>query len=71
MIKKVTPSEKNKLKERLKKLDKKLYRFYWFNSGINFAERNAMYTNRAIFPDMYKELIKLDQKRKEIRNKLK
>lgn len=30
MIKKVTPSEKNKLKERLRKLDKKLYRFYWF-----------------------------------------
>ena len=71
MIIKVTAYEKKKLKERLRKLDRQLYRFYWFNSGINFAERNSMYTNRAIFPDMYKKLIKLDEKRKEIRNKLK
>ena len=64
MIKKVTASEKKKLKERLRKLDKKLYRLYWFtNSGL--------LTNRKIFPDMCKELLKLDEKRKQIRNKLK
>jgi hypothetical protein len=65
MIKKVTPSEKKKLKERLRKLDKKLYRFYWFTRS------DLRITNRQIFPGMYIELKKLDDKRKEIRNKLK
>ena len=65
MINTITPSEKKKLKERLRKLDKQLYRFYWF------TRRDISITNRQIFPDMYKKLIKLDQKRKEIRNKLK
>lgn len=65
MIKRVTASEKKKLKERLRKLDKKLYRFYWF------TRKDLFITNRQIFPDMHKELRKLDEKRKIIRNKLK
>ena len=64
MIKKVTASEKKKLKERLRKLDKKLHRLYWFTNA-------GLLTNRRIFPDMCKELLKLDEKRKKIRNKLK
>jgi len=62
---KLTPSEKKKLKERLRKLDKKLFRFYWF------TRKDLYITNRQIFPKMYPELKKLDEKRKQIRNKLK
>ena len=65
MINKITPSEKKKLKERLRKLDKKLSRLFWF------TRRDLKITNKQIFPDMNRELKKLDEKRKEIRNKLK
>ena len=65
MISKITPSEKKKLKERLRKLDKQLKYLYWYTSS---SSRNA---NIKIFPDEYIKLKKLDEKRKEIRNKLK
>ena len=65
MIKKVTPSEKLKLKARLRKLDKQLYRFWWFTIST------CSVTNHHIFPGMYEKLAKLDEKRKEVRNKLK
>lgn len=65
MIKKVTPSEKKKLKERLRKLDKKLTRFCIYQTSA----MSLAYIK--IFPDEYIKLKKMDDKRKEVRNKLK
>lgn len=65
MIKKVTPSEKKKLKERLRKLDKKMARFCIYQT----SSMSLVYIK--IFPDEYIELKKMDDKRKQIRNKLK
>lgn len=65
MIKKITASEKKKLKERLSKLNRELCNFYKYYK----------YTYSVIYAGFYKsdipKLEKLDQKRKEIRNKLK
>lgn len=65
MIKKVTTSGKIKLKMQLKVLDKKLCSFYKFYK----------YTTSSAYALIYKreleKLIKLDDKRKQIRNKLK
>ena len=65
MIKKVTASEKKKLKEQLKVLDKKLsgyYKFYKYTMSIAY---------NMIYPKEFIKLQKLDEKRKQIRNKLK
>jgi hypothetical protein len=60
---KLTPSEKKKLKERLRKLDKKLNRLYKYTGRKD--------TISAMLPDIAFELFKLDEKRKQVRNKLK
>lgn len=63
---KLTPSEKKKLKERLKKLDKIIGLIQEL-----ILLREIQYTQRVIFPDLYKKCLELDAKRKQIRNKLK
>lgn len=65
MIKKITPSEKLKLKARLRALDRKMERFCIYQtSSLSLAYIK-------IFPDEYIKLKKMDDKRKEVRNKLK
>lgn len=61
MIKNVTPSEKVKLRKRLRKLDKELSRFSDIDRIVAIWGTNAGYIRMQ----------KLDQKRKEVRNKLK
>ena len=61
MIKKVTPSEKLKLKARLRILDRKLNEMY----------RIRKYSYIYMREQKEKEFKKLDDKRKEVRNKLK
>lgn len=65
MINTITPSEKKKLKEKLRKLDKSLSNFYKYNKYT----MSIAYT--ITFPKEYERLIKLDKKRLEIRNNLK
>lgn len=54
--------EFKRLKEKLRKLDRKLYEFWLFK---------CCPWHRVYFPEKYKKLLSLDQDRKNIRNRLK
>ena len=62
MIKKLSHSKKIELRNKLRKLDSKLKNLYTYST-------NSFYIN--MFPNDCKKLSLLDEKRKEVRNKLK
>ena len=69
-----SPSKLNILKKRLSKLDSQLCEFNKFKSNVCIwmtPDCTVGKSYRLMYPEKYKKLLELDEKRKQVRNTLK